>query len=102
MPFRRSIARTILGIAALVAMPALVSAQIPEIRIVRQFSMGYLQFNVMEREGLIEKHAKALGLADAKVTWTIISGPSAVNDALLSGSVDIVEGVVPGMLTLWA
>ena len=77
-------------------------AQAPEIKIVRQFSMSYLQFNVMEREGLIEKHAKAAGIADLKVTWAIINGPAAVNDALLSGTVDIVAGGVPGLLTLWA
>jgi len=31
------------------------AAQVPEIRLARQFSMGYLQFNVMEHERLIEK-----------------------------------------------
>ena len=90
------------GAALLVAFAAPALAEAPELRIVRQFSMGYLQFNVMEREGLIEKHAKAAGLPDLKVNWTIISGPAAVNDALLSGQVDIVAGGVPGLLTLWA
>ena len=90
------------GMALLLAFATQAAAEAPEIRIVRQFSMGYLQFNVMEREGLIEKHAKAAGLGDLKVQWTIISGPAAVNDALLSGQVDIVAGGVPGLLTLWA
>jgi len=31
-----------------------------EIRLAEQFSMGYLQFNVMEHEKLLEKHATAL------------------------------------------
>ena len=39
-------------------------AEATKIRFARQFSMGYLQFNVMERERLIEKHAKAAGLPD--------------------------------------
>jgi NitT/TauT family transport system substrate-binding protein len=30
-----------------------------EIRLARQYSMGYLQFNVMEHQQLIEKHATA-------------------------------------------
>ena len=47
-------------------------------------------------------YAKSAGLGDIKVTWAIISGPVAVNDALLSGSIDIAAGGVPGMLTLWA
>jgi NitT/TauT family transport system substrate-binding protein len=63
--------------------------------------MGYLQFNVMEHEQLIEKHARALGLNDVKVTWVTYNGPVAVNDALISGNVDIVSGGMPGLLTLW-
>ena len=73
-----------------------------EIRIARQFSMGYLQFNVMEHEKLLEKHAAALGLKDVKIAWSIFNGPNAMNDALISGSVDIVAGGVPGLVTLWA
>ena len=34
-------------------------AQVPEIRLARQFSMGYLQFNVMEHQQLIEKIGRA-------------------------------------------
>ncbi len=94
--------RAMAGTIPLLASMGSADAQVPEVRIVRQFSMGYLQFNVMEREGLIEKHAKAAGVPDVKVSWTIINGPAAVNDALLSGSVDLVAGGVPGLLTLWA
>jgi len=77
------------------------AAQVPEIRLARQFSMGYLQFNVMEYGNLIEKHARALGLSDVKVTWATFNGPNAMNDALISGSVDVVAGGMPGLLTLW-
>ncbi len=74
----------------------------PEIRFARQFSMGYLQFNVMEHDRLVEKHAKAWGLPEVKVTWAKFNGPNAMNDALLSGSIDIVSGGVPGLVTIWA
>jgi NitT/TauT family transport system substrate-binding protein len=77
------------------------AAENGEIRLARQFSMGYLQFNVMEHEKLIEKHAAALGLKNVKITWATFNGPNAMNDALISGSVDIVAGGVPGLLTLW-
>ena len=77
-------------------------AQVPEIRFARQFSMGYLQFNIMEQHQLLEKHAKAAGIADVKVVWATFNSPAAMNDALLSGSVDIVSGGVPGLLTIWA
>jgi len=77
-------------------------AQVPEIRFARQFSMGYLQFNVMEQHQLVEKHAKALGMPEVKVVWATFNSPAAMNDALLSGSIDIVSGGVPGLLTIWA
>jgi NitT/TauT family transport system substrate-binding protein len=75
---------------------------VPEIRFARQFSMGYLQFNMMQQHKLLEKHAKEAGISELKVTWATFNGPNAMNDALLSGSVDIVSGGVPGLLTLWA
>jgi len=87
-------------LAALLVAPA--AAQVPEIRLARQFSMGYLQFNVMEHQQLIEKHARALGLPAVKVSWLTFNGPAAVNDALLSGSVDIAAGGTPGLLVLWS
>src|SRR6187397_718760 len=81
---------------------ATAAAQVPEIRFARQFSMGYLQFNVMERNQLLEKHAKAAGVPEVKVVWATFNSPAAMNDALLSGSVDIVSGGVPGWLTIWS
>src|SRR5215831_19151496 len=87
---------------ALAMLATAAAAQAPEIRFARQFSMGYLQFNVMEKNRLIEKHARAAGIPDVKVTWATFNSPAAMNDALLSGSVDIVSGGVPGLLTIWS
>jgi NitT/TauT family transport system substrate-binding protein len=89
------------ALIASAAVPGPASAQTPEIRLARQFSMGYLQFNVMEHENLIQKHTRALGIPDVKVSWATFNGPNAMNDALLTGSVDIVAGGMPGLLTLW-
>ena len=87
---------------ALLAAVAAAAAQVPELRFARQFSMSYLQFNLMEREHLVEKHAKAAGIAEVKVVWATFNSSAAMNDALLSGSVDIVSGGVPGLLTIWS
>jgi NitT/TauT family transport system substrate-binding protein len=87
---------------AAVLFPLLTPASAQEIRLAQQFSMGYLQLNVMEHQKLIEKHAAALGLPNAKVSWFKFNGPTAVNEALISGNVDIGSGGVPGLLTLWA
>ena len=78
------------------------AAEVPEIRFARQFSMSYLQFNLMERQHLLEKHATAAGIPEVKVVWATFNSPAAMNDALLSGSVDIVSGGVPGLLTIWS
>ena len=78
------------------------AAQVPEIRLAKQFSMGYLQLNVMEHRQLIEKHAKALGIPEVKVIWQTFNGPAAINDALLSGQIDIGSGGVPGLLVVWS
>jgi len=88
------------AIVALAAAPA--DAQVPEIRLARQFSMGYLQFNVMEHQQLIEKHAKALGIPEVKVSWHVFNGPAAINDALLAGQIDVGSGGTPGLLLLWS
>ena len=85
--------------AAIAGMTALAGAA--EIRLAEQFSMGYLQFNVMKRDKLIEKYATRRGLKDFKVSWQRFNGPVAMNEALLSNSTDIVSGGVPGLITLW-
>src|SRR3979411_1127109 len=72
-----------------------------EIRLAEQFSMGYLQFNIMKRDKLIEKYATQRGLKDFRVSWQRFNGPVAMNEALLSNSTDIVSGGVPGLITLW-
>ena len=82
------------ALASAVALHALPAAA-TEIRLARQFSMGYLQLNVMEHQQLIEKHAKALGLNDVKVSWFTFNGPTAVNEALISGNIDVGSGGVP-------
>jgi NitT/TauT family transport system substrate-binding protein len=97
---KRSICILFAVALAVSASPGTAGAQ--EVRIARQFSMGYLQFNVMEHEKLLEKHAAALGLKDVKIAWTIFNGPDAMNNALISDSIDIAAGGVPGLVTLWA
>jgi len=93
---------TLLALAGAALLGFAAQAQVPEIRLAKQYSMGYLQLNVMEHQQLIEKHAKALGIPDLKVSWITLNGPAAVNDALISGNIDIATGGVPGLLVLWS
>lgn len=71
-----------------------------QLRIAEQFGIVYLLLNVAQDQQLIEKHGKAAGV-DIKVEWLKLSGGSAVNDALLSGSVDIAGAGVGPLLTTW-
>jgi NitT/TauT family transport system substrate-binding protein len=91
-----------LALGAILAFAAAARAQVPEVRFARQYSMGYLQFNVIEHEHLIQKHAAALGIPEVKVSGVRFNGPASMNDALISDSVDIVGGSPNGMFTLWA
>ena len=101
MPSKQLVRAIVVGVALVGLLPQ-ASAQTPEIRLAEQFSIGYLQLNVMKHQQLIEKHAKALGISNAKVSWFKFNGPTAVNEALISGNIDIGSGGVPGLLTLWA
>ena len=70
------------------------------IRISEQFGTLYIPFHILRDQKLIEKHGKALGL-DITVEWHKLSGGSAVNDALLSGSIDIASAGIGPFLTAW-
>ena len=77
-------------------------AEPSEIRIAKQYGLGYLQLIVAEDRQLVEKHAKAQGLGDVKVTWATFRSSDVMNDALLSDSVDFVCLGIPGFATIWS
>jgi NitT/TauT family transport system substrate-binding protein len=102
--FRASTVRAVawLVCAALLVTPALAAAEAATVRISYGFGILYLPLMVMDREHLLEKHAKAAGLPDVKVEWKTFDGGNVINDAMLSGALDIAGIGVPGFLTLWA
>src|SRR5499427_5937934 len=77
-------------------------AEVSEIRAALQYGTSYLALMLMEDGKLVEKHAKAAGLGEFKVTWAKLGGPGAMNDALLSGGLEFASGGVPSLITLWA
>ena len=78
------------------------SAEVTQIRAAQQNGLSYLALMMMQDAKLVEKHAKAAGLGELKVTWAQLGGPGAMNDALLSGGLDFASGGVPSLITLWA
>ena len=93
--------RSVLLLLCLVS-AARARAEPTEIRAAQQYGLSYLALMLMEDGLLIEKHAKKAGLGDIKVTWARLGGPQAMNDALLSGSLDFGTGGVPSLITLWS
>src|SRR5262245_26147215 len=94
----------VLAIAALLATAAAGSparAEGNELRISKGFGIHYLPLYVMEHQKLVEKHAAAAGLGDVKVSYRIIDGGNVINDAMLSGALDVAAIGVPGFLTFW-
>ncbi|MFT4191691.1 MAG: ABC transporter substrate-binding protein [Comamonas sp.] len=93
------------AVAAVLAGASLLAASLPaqaegQLRIAEQFGIVYLLLNVAKDQQLIEKHGKAAGL-DIKVDYVKLSGGAAVNDALLSGNVDIAGAGVGPLFTIW-
>jgi len=77
-------------------------AEQSELRIAKQYGLGYLQMMVMEDQKIVEKNAAAAGLGDIKVTWATFRSSDVMNDALLSGNVDFVCLGIPGLATIWS
>lgn len=77
--------------------PALAEGRI---RVAEQFGVTYLMLNVAREQKLVEKYGREQGI-DIDVQWLRLSGGSAVNDALLSGSVDVAGAGVGPLLTIW-
>ena len=90
-----------LAIAILSLLSSGVGAEVAEVKLVQQFGATFVPFMVMENQKLVEKHAARAGLPDLKVQWSKLGGPSAINDAVLSGSVHFSLQGVPSLALLW-
>jgi len=91
----------VLTLAALLATLAPAWAEVAELRLSQQFGLTYLPLIWIQRHHLIESQARARGIDDLKVTYTQFSGGAAINEALLSGTVDIGAAGIGPLLTIW-
>jgi NitT/TauT family transport system substrate-binding protein len=88
--------------AILVAGTSGARAEVSEVHIAEQYGISYLPLMIMQDRQLIEKHAKAEGIPELKVSWSKFAGGNVMNDALLSGSLQFASGGVGPLVTLWA
>ena len=92
---------TTIAAAALVFASTAARAEVAEITIAQQFGVSFLPLMLMERDGLIEKQAKAAGI-EVRTNWQKVAGPSVINDGLLSGNVHFGAVGAPSLVTLWS
>jgi NitT/TauT family transport system substrate-binding protein len=76
-------------------------AEVSEIKVAQQYAASFLPLMIMEREKLVEKHAKSLGLPELKVSWVQFAGPSVLNDGVISGAIQFIAVGPPSLITLW-
>jgi NitT/TauT family transport system substrate-binding protein len=97
---RFALARIALVLVSAVAAAA--HAEVSEVRISYGYGVLYLPLMIMDSERLMEKQAKAAGLGEVKASYRVLDGGNVINDAMLSGALDVASIGVPGFLTLWA
>jgi NitT/TauT family transport system substrate-binding protein len=78
------------------------TAETDEVRIAQQYGISYLPLTVMNHEKLLEAAAAKAGIAGLKVTWSQFGAGNAMNEALLSGNLDLASGGVAPLLTIWS
>lgn len=87
--------------SAALALSLPTQAEVSELKIpLGAGGFGFLPLHMMQKHGLIEKHAAKAG-EKVTVNWANIGGPSVMIDALLSGSAHFVSAGPPSFLILW-
>src|SRR5215510_12680510 len=75
--------------------------EVKEIAVAQQFGAIFIPLMAMENLQLIEKQAQARGLADLKVSWAKLAGPSVMVDAILSVNLHFSAQGVPSLSLMW-
>jgi NitT/TauT family transport system substrate-binding protein len=96
-----SITKRCLLFLSLIAAAMPVCAELGEINVAQQYGVSFLPLMLMERDKLVEKHARSEGLGDVKVTWLKVAGPSVMNDGVISGALQFIAVGAPSLITLW-
>lgn len=102
MKHKAMIKFAIAGAVALALVSGRANAEASTVRLSHGYGMLYLPLMVIRDQQLIEKNAKKLGLGDVKTTWATLDGGNVINDAMLSGNLDIAGTGAPGFITLWS
>ncbi|SNB74257.1 NitT/TauT family transport system substrate-binding protein [Arboricoccus pini] len=102
MKMNRRLATLALATCMGLGLTVAAKAEVSELRVSKGYGILYLPLHVMQEKKLIEKHAKEAGLGDVTVSWKMLDGGNVINDAMLSGALDIAGTGGPGFITLWS
>jgi len=69
------------------------------IRIAKQFGIAYLPLTIMEQKQVLEEHGRRRGV-DLKPEWMQFPSGARINEAILSGSLDLGSGGIGPLLTI--
>jgi NitT/TauT family transport system substrate-binding protein len=75
-------------------------ARAESVAIAQQYGISYLPLTIMRVQDLLSKAGKAEGI-DITTNWLTFTGGAPMNEALISGNLDIASGGVAPMLVLW-
>ena len=108
---RASLRRSVLSFCAALAIAAALNAtaffagearaEVSELRLARQYGISHLAMAIMDQLQLVQRQAEKAGLKDLKVTWSRFSDGPGMNEALLSGNLDIANGGLTALIVLW-
>jgi len=99
IPFLRSV---VVAWCGLLAAAGTAMAETSTVRVGWGVGTTYLPLYVMADQKLLEKQAEKLGIEDLKTEWSTFGTANAMNDALLSNSIDFASGGVSTFMPLWA
>ena len=94
-------AAIVIGATALVGGSGSARAEVKELKLGLQFGLIYLPATVAVEEKFMDKRAKEQGLPGLNVEIKRFSGSTAMNDAVISGNVDLGAYGLPGLLIVW-
>jgi NitT/TauT family transport system substrate-binding protein len=95
--------RTALGVLAMFVAGAIgVKAETAEIRIAMQPGVGQLPMTVLRVQHLVEAAVEKRGQPRPHIEWLDLAGGAALNEALVSGRVDLAAAGIAPMIQLWA
>src|SRR5947208_16092421 len=95
-----SIVKQCLMVLLLSAVAATADAEMGEMKVAQQYGVSFLPLMLMERDKLVEKHAKAEGLGEVKVGWVKVAGRSMMNDGIISDALQFICVGAPWLITV--